>query len=220
LLSLAEIEIDLRGAGGPGLARTTCQHQIPALLAACRPRQWTKNPLVLASHPLFSFRFEPSLWLAAGQALTSLALATAITPARVGVILLYTVIQVAYCLQRKRQPLIDRFCISSGFLLRAIAGVAAAALRFSPWFLLTVGLFAQFLAIEKRKAELRVSQDRGLRTRKVLERYSLPLWSAPSPCRYWQRFCGLEVPRRPWSSALLRNPRWPALAWSCRRPGR
>ena len=34
---------------------------------------------------------------------------------------------------------------------------------------------AQFLAIEKRKAELRVAQDRGVITRKVLDRYSLPL---------------------------------------------
>ena len=41
--------------------------------------------------------------------------------------------------------------------------------------LLTVGLLALFLPIEKRKAELRVAQDRGVITRKVLERYSLPL---------------------------------------------
>ena len=48
-------------------------------------------------------------------------------------------------------------------------------MHFSPWFLLTVGLLALFLAIEKRKAELRVAQDRGVITRKVLERYSEPL---------------------------------------------
>ena len=51
------------------------------------------------------------------------------------------------------------------------AGAVAALLPPSPWFLLTVG----FLAIEKRKAELRVAQDRGVITRKVLKRYSLPL---------------------------------------------
>ena len=48
-------------------------------------------------------------------------------------------------------PQLDLFCIASGFLLRAIAGAVAALLPPSPWFLLTVGLLALFLAIEKRK---------------------------------------------------------------------
>lgn len=108
-------------------------------------------------------------------AAASLSLATLITPALAGVILLYGLIQVGYCFQLKRMPLLDLFCIASGFLLRAIAGVVAGGFGFSPWFLLTVGLLALFLAIEKRKAELRVAQDLGVITRKVLERYSLPL---------------------------------------------
>jgi decaprenyl-phosphate phosphoribosyltransferase len=109
--------------------------------------------------------------LAAG----SLAMAWQVGPSLTGTVVLYGVIQVAYCLRLKRLPLLDLFCIASGFLLRAIAGVVAAGLGFSPWFLLTVGLLALFLAIEKRKAELRVSQVRGVVTRQVLERYSLPL---------------------------------------------
>ncbi len=199
---------------------------IPALVKACRPRQWTKNLLVYAA-PLFAFRFEPAPWLnatvglvafclvssavyllndcldvaadrahpskcrrpiaaglvsvplalttSAGLALASLVLAASISTPLAGVVLLYALIQVAYCLRLKRQPLLDLFCIASGFLLRAIAGAVAASIPPSPWFLLTVGLLALFLSIEKRKAELRVSQDRGVLTRKVLERYSLPL---------------------------------------------
>jgi 4-hydroxybenzoate polyprenyltransferase len=199
---------------------------LPPLLAACRPRQWTKNLLVFAA-PLFAFRFEADVWLPAGGALVafclissaiyllndcldvaadrahpskrnrpiaaglvsvpaalttaaalavvSLGFATWVAPALAGVVLLYGLIQVGYCLQFKRMPLLDLFCIASGFLLRAIAGAVAAMLPPSPWFLLTVGLLALFLAIEKRKAELRVAQDRGVITRKVLERYSLPL---------------------------------------------
>ena len=199
---------------------------LPPLLAACRPRQWTKNLLVFAA-PLFAFRFEADVWLPAGGALVafclissaiyllndcldvaadrahpskrnrpiaaglvsvpaalttaaalavvSLSFAAWVAPALAGVVLLYGLIQVGYCLQFKRMPLLDLFCIASGFLLRAIAGAVAAMLPPSPWFLLTVGLLALFLAIEKRKAELRVAQDRGVITRKVLERYSLPL---------------------------------------------
>jgi len=108
-------------------------------------------------------------------AAASLSLAVWITPPLAGVVLLYGLIQVGYCFQLKRKPVLDLFCIASGFLLRAIAGAVAALLPPSPWFLLTVGLLALFLAIEKRKAELRVAQDRGVITRKVLERYSLPL---------------------------------------------
>jgi len=196
------------------------------LVAACRPRQWTKNLLVFAA-PLFAFRFDAAVWLPACGALVafclissaiyllndcldvaadrahpskrhrpiaaglvsvpaalltavvlavvSLSLAAWTSPPLAGVVLLYGLIQVGYCLQLKRMPLLDLFCIASGFLLRAIAGAAAASLPASPWFLLTVGLLALFLAIEKRKAELRVAQDRGVITRKVLERYSLPL---------------------------------------------
>ena len=199
---------------------------LPPLLAACRPRQWTKNLLVFAA-PLFAFRFGADVWLpaagalvafclissaiyllndcldvsadrahpskrnraiaaglvsvpaalttAAAFAVVSLSFAAWVSPALAGVVLLYGLIQVGYCLQFKRMPLLDLFCIASGFLLRAIAGAVAAMLPPSPWFLLTVGLLALFLAIEKRKAELRVAQDRGVITCKVLERYSLPL---------------------------------------------
>ena len=116
-----------------------------------------------------------ALSTAAALAVVSLSFAAWVAPALAGVVLLYGLIQVGYCLQFKRMPLLDLFCIASGFLLRAIAGAVAAMLPPSPWFLLTVGLLALFLAIEKRKAELRVAQDRGVITRKVLERYSLPL---------------------------------------------
>lgn len=112
---------------------------------------------------------------AAILALLSIAMAAFIAPALSGLVMLYGLIQVAYCLKLKRKPLLDLFCIASGFLLRAVSGGVAAALPPSPWFLLTVGLLALFLAIEKRKAELRLAQDLGLVTRAVLERYSLPL---------------------------------------------
>ena len=91
------------------------------------------------------------------------------------IILLYFFIQIIYCLKLKNQPILDIFCIASGFLLRGIAGLVAAFLPISPWFLITIGLAALFLVIEKRKAELRLAIDRKLFTRKVLERYSLPL---------------------------------------------
>jgi len=53
------------GSGPPGA--------LPALLVACRPRQWPKNLLVFAA-PLFAFRFEADVWLRAGGALVAFCL--------------------------------------------------------------------------------------------------------------------------------------------------
>ena len=116
-----------------------------------------------------------ALTTAALLAVVSLSMAAAVSVPLAGLVLAYMLIQVGYCIQFKRVVLLDLFSISSGFLLRAVAGGVAADLSLSPWFLLTVGLLALFLAIEKRKAELRGVQDQGVITRAVLERYSLPL---------------------------------------------
>jgi decaprenyl-phosphate phosphoribosyltransferase len=196
------------------------------LIAACRPRQWTKNLLVFSA-PLFAFTVDSEIWFAASWALVafclisssiyllndsldveadrhhprkryrpiaaglvsvplalttsallaviSLTLAAVLSTPLAGVILAYGLIQVGYCLRLKREPLLDLFCIAAGFLLRAMAGGVAAGLALSPWFLLTVGLLALFLAVEKRKAELQIALGLGVMTRQVLERYSLPL---------------------------------------------
>ena len=61
--------------------------------------------------------------------------------------------------------------------MRAISGALSAKLEISPWFLLSVALLALFLAIEKRKAELRISINKGIVTREVLKYYSINLLS-------------------------------------------
>ena len=83
----------------------------------------------------------------------------------------YAVLQVAYNFRLKRLVLLDIITISTGFVLRACAGAAATSIDLSAWFLVCTAMLALFLAIEKRKAELR----RGGSTRSVLKRYSLSL---------------------------------------------
>ena len=91
------------------------------------------------------------------------------------VILIYYIIQILYCLILKNKPILDIFCVASGFLLRSIAGGIGVDLFISPWFLLSIGLLAIFLCLEKRKAELRLFETNGVLTRKVLKKYSMPL---------------------------------------------
>ena len=93
------------------------------------------------------------------------------------ILISYLLIQLIYCLKLKSKPLIDLFCISSGFLLRSISGLLASELELSPWFILSIGLLSLFLAAEKRKAELLIFQQTGICTREVLTYYSVPLLS-------------------------------------------
>ncbi len=91
-------------------------------------------------------------------------------------LLIYAFIQILYCFVLKKIPLMDIFCIASGFLIRSISIGLASTLFISPWFVLTVGQLSLFLAIEKRKAELLISKSKNqIPTRIVLKRYSYPL---------------------------------------------
>lgn len=87
----------------------------------------------------------------------------------------YALLQVAYNLRLKHTPILDIVTIATGFVLRAYAGFAATGIVLSNWFLLCTAMLALFLGVEKRKAELRVLEIRGGKTRAVLEHYSLPL---------------------------------------------
>ncbi|WP_373528812.1 hypothetical protein [Nostoc sp.] len=71
--------------------------------------------------------------------------------------------------------ILDIGAIATGFVLRAYAGAAANGIILSAWFLLCTATLALFLGIEKRKAELRLAQIRGNKSRSVLKDYSLLL---------------------------------------------
>jgi decaprenyl-phosphate phosphoribosyltransferase len=86
----------------------------------------------------------------------------------------YVLLQIAYNLKLKQLVFLDIGSIAIGFILRASAGATATNIILSPWFLLCTGMLALFLAVEKRKAELRLSL-RGGKTREVLRKYSLNL---------------------------------------------
>lgn len=87
----------------------------------------------------------------------------------------YTLLQVAYNLKLKRTVILDVVAIAAGFILRACAGAAATGIVISSWFILCTAMLALFLGIEKRKAELRLSELKGKKTRAVLHRYSFSL---------------------------------------------
>ena len=91
------------------------------------------------------------------------------------ILIAYAILQVTYNLKLKHTAILDILVIAIGFVLRAYAGAAATGIVLSVWFIFCTAMLALFLAVEKRKAELRLLQHRGGKTRAVLKHYSLTL---------------------------------------------
>lgn len=84
----------------------------------------------------------------------------------------YIALQLGYCFGWKHQPVIDIALVSSGFMLRAMAGGVAADIVLSQWFLLVAAFGSLFMAAGKRYAELKLSLRSGAKIRKSLESYT------------------------------------------------
>jgi decaprenyl-phosphate phosphoribosyltransferase len=197
----------------------------PPLLRAARPRQWTKNVLVVAGPLASGTLLQPEILgavavafvafclvasavyllndvidresdrvhpvkrtrpIASGELSVRAALATAavlLVGTHVGVVALghgplavvlaiYSVLQITYCLWLKHQPVIDLVVVSSGFLLRALAGGVAAGILLSPWFLLVASFGSLFMVAGKRYSEVHLVGEGKGATRRTLEEYS------------------------------------------------
>lgn len=66
----------------------------------------------------------------------------------------YLVISAVYSLKLKEIPVVDLFCVSSGFLLRLQGGGEAFGIAISEWLFLSVFLLALFLSTGKRLGEM------------------------------------------------------------------
>ena len=93
-------------------------------------------------------------------------------PKVLAVILGYLLLNVAYSLFLKHQPVIDIFSIALGFVLRVLAGAVALNVPISGWMFTTTLSLALYLAAVKRGQEL---SQRGSEGRSVLKKYSKPL---------------------------------------------
>jgi decaprenyl-phosphate phosphoribosyltransferase len=91
------------------------------------------------------------------------------------VLAVYVVVQISYCLGLKHQPVVDLVVVSSGFLLRAVAGGVACGVTLSQWFLLVAAFGSLFMVAGKRYSEKRLHAGASLgMTRKSLDEYSEP----------------------------------------------
>ena len=88
------------------------------------------------------------------------------------VMAIYIVLQLGYCFGWKHLPVIDIALVSSGFMLRAMAGGVAAGITLSQWFLLVAAFGSLFMASGKRYAEILLAEKSGAKIRKALEGYT------------------------------------------------
>lgn len=104
------------------------------------------------------------------------------------VVAVYDVVQLAYCFWLKHVALVDIAIVSSGFLLRAIAGGAATGVALSQWFLL-VAVFGSLLMVSgKRYAEILLDTESDGAVRGSLKNYT------PSYLRFvWQSAAAILV---------------------------
>ncbi len=103
---------------------------------------------------------------------TVLVLGYLIAPAYALILGIYFVNNIAYSFKVKHIPYLDVLSISTGFMLRILAGVAALQVPASPWLIVCGGLLAMFLGFGKRAHELgAASLEQAKKQRAVLEKY-------------------------------------------------
>lgn len=86
-------------------------------------------------------------------------------------VLAYLAVSIAYSCCLKNIPVVDLFCIATGFLFRLMAGGAVFGIRVSEWLFLSVLLLSLFLSAGKRLSEKQLLADTAGGHRKVLAHY-------------------------------------------------
>lgn len=85
------------------------------------------------------------------------------------ILVIYLVINLLYSKWLKNVPIIDVIILAMGFLLRVIYGGAIISVEVSSWLYLTILSISLYMALGKRKGELKKS---GAKSRKVLSFYT------------------------------------------------
>lgn len=85
------------------------------------------------------------------------------------ILCLYLVVNIAYNHVLKLIPICDVLCIATGFMLRVLAGTVGIGLPISKWLALAATLLSLFIALNKRRLEMRLGLKHS--TREVLKRY-------------------------------------------------
>ncbi len=118
-------------------------------------------------------------------------------------IITYFIIQTLYSSALKKVAVLDILIIASGFILRVYGGAFVINTHLSVWFLLCIISFSLFLASGKRRAELSISRNQKINTRKSLVGYKKELLNSyvtmfgNAAWMSWSLFAFFESPKAP-----------------------
>jgi 4-hydroxybenzoate polyprenyltransferase len=140
------------------------------------------------NRPIAAGVIKPSTAWAVSIALTGAGLTVAfLLDWRLGAVsAAYVALNIAYTTVLKHEVVLDVMAVSSGFVLRAVAGAIAIDgteitkngvtaplnLNISPWLYVVTALGALFIAIVKRRAELVAAGDDAESQRSILREYT------------------------------------------------
>lgn len=129
------------------------------------------------NRPLASGRLSRNFALSAAGILLVMALGGAfwLRPLFALIGVAYAAINVSYSLVIKNWVIVDVFAVSSGFVLRAIAGAVVMGVPISPWLYVVAILLSLFIGINKRRNELVLLAGEAASHRPTLGDYTLPL---------------------------------------------
>lgn len=133
-----------------------------------------KNHPKKCKRPIASGKINPTNALLFSMLLVVLALTSAYsinTLFLVSAIAFFLLILI-YSLFLKEFIIVDIMIISTGFVIRAIAGCLAIGVLISPWLIICAFLLALFLAIGKRRHELVLLGENAGNHREILNGYS------------------------------------------------
>ncbi len=108
----------------------------------------------------------------AGLAAASLGAAWTLNHRTVQLVAAYLVVNLCYSLWLKRIVIVDVMVLSSGYVIRVLAGAAAVGVAVSAWLVLCTVFLALFLGFSKRRHELVLLLGRSGGQRSVLNHYS------------------------------------------------
>lgn len=173
--------------GGKLFHTETLATAIPAFIAfsLCASSSYIYNDIRDAEndrhHPKKKSRVIASGRISKGKALpiaaflgaASFILSYKIAPFFLFFVLIYFLIQMFYSTHLKNIPVVDIFCIASGFVIRVLAGGAAFHIEVSEWLLLTMFMISLVLAAGKRLGEVNLLDENANTHRKSLTVYSI-----------------------------------------------
>lgn len=106
-------------------------------------------------------------------ALAAVCLSWWLSPGFALLAMTYLASNILYSLWLKRVVIVDVMIISSGFVIRAVAGGVVIGVQVSEWLILCTILLSLFLGFTKRRQELAQLEGVAANTRAILREYSV-----------------------------------------------